>query len=507
MFNAVVAYATTYAITRTKSTVGTVTNNDCSAITIMPTTNHVIMACGVGGGTTWTIRLVDGTSQTASSAVTIVANSQTRSKFFAINDNTAVFSTGATATGNAMFREYQISGVTLTNTRTFNVPCGSTSSDLGAFSESGTSVWFTCSDGTVREFGLLTFTQLNSYSGLTTGTPTCTNERGVAMASSTVGLAICDTDTAILFHLSGGSVVKDDSITLTNSYASGTSGFRWFYSGGNYYFYSLATANTAESIQVTISGTPNIVSTTPVALPIGTINDAVVATGGYYLFSGATDNVIYLLDSNSNPPNNFVTTFSMGGNDIEEDSNWGSNDGETFVYSKGDNGNTTIYYYKFTDLLVDGETPTTGGGGSTPNGIDCTDPTYSYRLMCNVNSGALAGASETIGQNTCNLLNQIGLIDCADNADIKTNGVGYIILVVSIAIMIGIFWVASRGQLQEIPTFVWFVGIIGVAGLLTVIDYIDATVLVLVVVAVVAFAVAKVRGFLGGQQMFAGEAT
>lgn len=508
-----VVYASTYSLTRTKVNVGTVTNNVCAPITDLTTTHHEFMNCGTLGGTSWTVRVVDGDTQTASLAITIVAGSEVRQKFYPIDTNIAVLSTGATASGTALLREYTLSGTTLTNTRTFNAPC-----TLGAhsvFNQAGTSVWFACTDGTIREVGLTTFTQLNSYTGLTTGTPTCTTPRGAGMFSATVGLAICDTSNAILFHLSGASIVKDDSISLSNNYSTGGQGSSWFYNNGYVYFLQNDGAS-PEAINITITGTPNIVSTSPIAIPISADNAFGIAGGNYFLISSADADLIYVLDGNQAPPNNFVTSFSIGGDTWGANSRIGTSDFDRFVLSKGDNGNSTIYYFTLTNFLVNGGSPSSGGA-TGPVGIDCTDPNFSYRLMCQSGNGngALVGASQLLNQSSTNIICQIGLLPgtitnntCTlDNPDIKTNGVGYILFLVAMAIFVGIMWVASRGQLMALPTFIWFVGIVGIAGLFTVIQWLDPTILILTVVAVVAFAVAKVKGFLGGQQLFAGEQT
>lgn len=149
-----------------------------------------------------------------------------------------------------------------------------------------------------------------------------------------------------------------------------------------------------------------------------------------------------------------------------------------------------------------------GEGGGSTGGIDCQDPEFSYRLICNLpGNGGLVGTSELLNETSTNIGCMVGIIACTQDSEgnfipndpnIQTNGIGYLIWVIALATMIGIFWVASRGQLTEIPTFVWFIGAIGVTLVLTVIQWIDPTALIVSVVVVIAFAVAKAKGVLGG---------
>lgn len=164
-----------------------------------------------------------------------------------------------------------------------------------------------------------------------------------------------------------------------------------------------------------------------------------------------------------------------------------------------------FYYFETSETPDD---PNTGG-------IDCNDPEFSYRLICNLEgAGGLTGASNLINQSSTNIACQIGLLSCTqdedgnfvpDNADIQTNGIGYLLVAIALGIMIGIFWVASRGDLKEIPTFVWFIGTVAVVGAITAIGWVNPTFLIIAVITIVAFAVAKARGLLGGSGLFSGD--
>lgn len=140
----------------------------------------------------------------------------------------------------------------------------------------------------------------------------------------------------------------------------------------------------------------------------------------------------------------------------------------------------------------------------------CALPENANILTCRLelqgNTG-LAGTSQLVNQSATNIACQVGIIACTqdpntgdfvpDNPDVKTNGIGYLIVAIAMGIFVGLLWVASRGQMTEIPTFVWFIGTIAIVGAFTAIQYIDPTFLIITVITVIAFAVAKAKGVFG----------
>jgi YVTN family beta-propeller protein len=149
---------------------------------------------------------------------------------------------------------------------------------------------------------------------------------------------------------------------------------------------------------------------------------------------------------------------------------------------------------------------------STPETIFCEQPENFNLLRCVLERGdttPLVGASELIGESSNTIVCQLGLIACTDfvpnDPDTKTNGVGYMVLFVGLGIMIGIFWVASRGDLGSIPTFLWFIATLSIIGIMVSFDLIDATILIIAIIAIVALATAKVKGVFGSSGLFAGD--
>lgn len=154
------------------------------------------------------------------------------------------------------------------------------------------------------------------------------------------------------------------------------------------------------------------------------------------------------------------------------------------------------------------------GSGGTPDdttGLDCTLPENANILICRLggdcdNGTVLGCVGDTVLGNSTDdsdtglidVICGVGFIDCNANPDIKTNGIGYLLLAVALGIEIGILWVASRGDLRQIPTFIWFTATIAIIAALTLFNWIDGTMLVLGVIIAVALAAAKARGFFGG---------
>lgn len=154
-------------------------------------------------------------------------------------------------------------------------------------------------------------------------------------------------------------------------------------------------------------------------------------------------------------------------------------------------------------------------GGNVVNGIDCSLPENAHKLVCAISTGTQYSLPQQLVNQSANTLYcQTGIVPCTDNgnggftpidSNPQTNGLGYIMAIIGIGVMIGIFWVASDGQLTNIPTFIWFIGTIAVLGALTGFGYIDPTFLIVGIFAIIGFAVAKAKGVFSGGSIFAGE--
>lgn len=179
------------------------------------------------------------------------------------------------------------------------------------------------------------------------------------------------------------------------------------------------------------------------------------------------------------------------------------------------NGANNDYYDVDLSGVALGSNGETGGAGGGTGGIDCTLEENENILICRLTGGECQGGvlqcvgNTVLGNSTddsdvglIDVICGVGFVDCASNPDIKTNGIGYLLLAVALGVEIGILWVASRGDLREVPTFIWFIASIAIVGAFTLMNFIDATFLVLSVITVVALAAAKARGLFGGGDSF-----
>lgn len=152
------------------------------------------------------------------------------------------------------------------------------------------------------------------------------------------------------------------------------------------------------------------------------------------------------------------------------------------------------------------EPPAGGGGGGGTGGVDCDDSANANLVICRLGgNGTITSAGDFLigdpdsGVGIVPIICSTGLIDCVANPDMSTNGVGMLITFVAIAVMVGILWVASRGDLGSIPFFIWIIGVLLIVGFFTIIGLIDVTFLIISVVIIIALATAKLRGLFGGE--------
>lgn len=152
------------------------------------------------------------------------------------------------------------------------------------------------------------------------------------------------------------------------------------------------------------------------------------------------------------------------------------------------------------------EPPEGGGGGGGTGGVDCADPANANLVICRLGgNGTITSAGDFLigdvdsGVGIVPIICSTGLIDCVTNPDMATNGAGLLITFVAIAVMVGILWVASRGDLGSVPFFIWIIGTLMIVGFFTIAGLIDVTFLMIAVVAIIALATAKLRGLFGGE--------
>lgn len=92
------------------------------------------------------------------------------------------------------------------------------------------------------------------------------------------------------------------------------------------------------------------------------------------------------------------------------------------------------------------------------------------------------------------LAENLGLVE--EGSDIRFNGVGYMIVAIGLGILISMFFLASKGDLNRIPTFVWFIGTLAVVGALTGFGFVDVTFFIIGILVIIALASAKILSTL-----------
>jgi len=132
-----------------------------------------------------------------------------------------------------------------------------------------------------------------------------------------------------------------------------------------------------------------------------------------------------------------------------------------------------------------------------PSSAFCSTPGNENLLTCRLDTigqSALGTASQTFGNSTNDLFVQIGLVPAG--SDIKTNGVGYILVAVGLGLLIAVFFLASQGELGKIPTFVWVLGALVVVGMFAAFQIVDATFFIIAILIIIALASAKILSAL-----------
>lgn len=188
--------------------------------------------------------------------------------------------------------------------------------------------------------------------------------------------------------------------------------------------------------------------------------------------------------------------------------------------SSGVQGNPTTTEMKWDDTVKElhlvmgrGQDATTGMNsitiindptiGSTGTGTVCLDINFDGTTdVCyeDVNGDNVPDANpiELIraGQNVTEVGNalacQIGIETACDNPDPKTNGVGYLLVIVLLAFMIVIFALARLKTSLIIPEWLWIIGTFAVLGASIFLGWIDTTLFIIGAVVVVALASFKI---------------
>lgn len=499
------AYAVTGFQSYTQVNASAGSNDDCTGIAVLPSTGYIIQVCRTPNNTSVIAYTSTGTV-IGSSTVTNTLNDRYVCWAITSLSGACMVNTESAATGLIRLEITSLSTVTVS---TFTNPCRT-----GMYTQFGSSVYGFCvttgtlTTGTVFRVSLSSFTQTATWTGASGSymMPFMTNSAGTLIYALSLSAS-----TTRLYTFSATSSGAVSLVTTGGNSISSYSGNNHYihyaydgtFAGGGYLIYGRGGGVTDEYIAVTSSTLGNPVAMSQVFSDVKGIS---ASAGNYWLFLGE-NNQIYLYKKQTGfiPPDSFV-----GIQEVTETyglhARLGTSDSNTFVISKGVTGGAD-YWIVATNLHNENDNPilNTGTSGS---GINCELPENENILICRLpTSGGLTGTSTLLNQSGTNIACMVGIIPCSqdgsgnfvpDNPDIKTNGIGYLLWVIALGVMIGVFWVASRGDLSSLPTFLWFIGTIGITLVVTVIGWIDPTALIISIIVVIAFAVAKTKGVFGG---------
>lgn len=469
----------------------------CSGITVLPVTNYVIQNCNSGGSPiTYRVSQYDGTSINTTTNV-VGGGTQDNPKCFAVTDTIGICG-ASTSSGSTGLKRITITSATTISVSDFTNPAAVAHS----WSLSGSNLYMGASSGgNFYRVSTTTFTQTGSWTGLTTGTPTCTNVRYATSVSSGLGIAVCDTNTLISFSYDegagSGAITKLSSISLIGSYSSISRHMNIIYDGSGYLYVASGTIG-MEAVAMNTSGT---LTGTAIQYNI-IVQDIKGGVGGYWV--AITDNnQIYLLKKQGlTPPNNLVATQTIP-TTLGVNSALNTNDSSNYVIAKGNNGNTTVFFIQALVLHNENDQAITSETTGTTTGVDCTDEANANILICRiVGTGVIGGSSGIINAGVLDILVSSGVIS-GEDTNPQTNGVGYIITFISLAVMTGIFFVFTHGHLKEVPTFIWVISTVAIIGTMTAIGWIDPTFLVISIIVIVALAAMQIRNTIGSSIDFA----
>lgn len=433
---------------------------------------------------TITLYLISGNTILNQTNISTAANAGINMRIWSVASNQVLVTGGSSSSPQA--RLYEVTSTS--NLDLVSQTSLSACTPIGSqyTSRVGTTLVVGCTNGEVRLLSQGSNIQIGSFSGMTTGSPTCTTFQSVMLYSSNAGVAICDNTTLIAFTISGSTVTKGDSVTVSTSVTNQ----RMIFANGFIYFTGGANAIAFNESTRTFSGDI-------IAIPTASSGtDMAIAQGGYWVTIGGGN--VFLLNASIAPPNN-IEFNSNSGVGTGAAQRVGTFNSQTFVMSKGASSENNYNYVIINNIILDGQPDVTGG-------IDCTIPANINILICRIASqtgGNLGGVGGILDTGIFNVLVNSGLISGADT-DPKTNGIGYFITILGFGIMAGMFFVATKGEINKIPTFVWMLSAIALLGGITAIGWIDPTFLIIGIVAIIGLAAMQIRNTIGSGIDFGG---
>lgn len=133
-------------------------------------------------------------------------------------------------------------------------------------------------------------------------------------------------------------------------------------------------------------------------------------------------------------------------------------------------------------------------------GIDCSLPANEFKLICRLggdgeaetNLGGLVG--DGIILLGCNVI----FVDCSEDTDPSTNGLGLLVFIASVFVVIGMFYWTMGSNAFNMPFFIWVIIIIALSAFFTIVGIIDPIFLIISIIAIIALCAPRLLKTFGG---------
>jgi hypothetical protein len=261
----------------------------------------------------------------------------------------------------------------------------------------------------------------------------------------------------------GNVYVYNDDCTLLQSVNSTDTGLsndiRYIeYSSGRIFMQE--SGGNAKLSQLLVNSTGHIITTgdPSIYFPLPSVSQDIFESDGYTLSHGVGD------------------MFLMGGN------------GQLWFPYTGSEKEVGILTY---DTTVD--------GGGEVGGTDCDDPANEFLLICRLGAdGETVGVGGLVADGIITLGCNVIFVDCSDDTNPATNGLGLLIFIASIFVVVGMFYYSIGKEAFHMPIFIYIIIILALSAFFTITGIIDPVFLVLSIVAIIALAVPKIISTIRG---------
>jgi len=121
-------------------------------------------------------------------------------------------------------------------------------------------------------------------------------------------------------------------------------------------------------------------------------------------------------------------------------------------------------------------------------------------VFCRLGGGTddVTGLGGLVGDSVVTLGCNVIFVDCSEDTNPATNGLGLLIFIASIFVVIGMFYWSMGTRAFEMPFFIWVVIILSLSAFFTIIGLIDPVFLIISIIAIVALCAPKILSTVRG---------